>query len=272
MENSSLKVLAINSLPANGNAGLKMVLGVLGTYVIPVPTLLLSGIGSIPGHERYAVPFEALLKGSLALAKRSGQSLIVYVGYLGNAQQAGVILENLDGFRDIIRFVVVDPVCGDNGRAYVPEELIASWHPLLLRADLALPNLTEVALLSGARGALALTQPEEYLSAFRQKYPALECIVTGVTEGNRVSNQWFRADHRQVFAHPHHPSYFSGAGDTYASLLLFFFFFKGLPKEQAILKAGLAVEMLIRYSVHLGSPDLLIHSEFRENLNALADA
>ncbi|MES2730553.1 MAG: bifunctional hydroxymethylpyrimidine kinase/phosphomethylpyrimidine kinase [Bacteroidota bacterium] len=271
MENKDLKVLAINSFPANGNAGLKMVMSVLGTHVIPVPTLLLSGIGSMKGYQRYDVPFEQMLKDSLALARANGHQLVVYVGYLGHPQQADVILEYLTLYEDMIRFVLVDPVCGDNGKAYVSKDLIHCWHPLLLRADIALPNITEVALLSGARGSIQLDQPEVYLPQFRLQYPALEFIVTGITEESKVVNQWFTQHGRQVFAHPYLPYNFSGTGDTFASLFIFFAFFKGQTTEQAILKAGLVMEMLISYSIQCGSSALLIYPEFREHFDMAAD-
>ena len=39
-----------------------------------------------------------------------------------------------------------------------------------------------------------------------------------------------------------------------------------MPTDQAILHAGLVVEMLVSYSVRAGSRHLLIYPEFREQL------
>jgi pyridoxine kinase len=258
---NNLKVLAINSFPANGNAGLKMAMSVLGTHVLPVPTLLLSGIGNMPGHQRYAVPFADLLNSTLTMARQNGYQLVVYVGYLGNADQAGIIAHALIQFADLVQFVLIDPVCGDNSRAYVSDEIRASWHQLLPVADLALPNLTETALLADIRHDIDLTQPEPYLTAFRQKYPSLTSIVTGIVVGDRIINRWLQADNHTDFAHTYYPRPFSGTGDTFASLFIQYHFFENLSQADAIEQAGLTLEKLIGASIDADSAELLITSE-----------
>lgn len=258
MNTENLYVLAINSLPANGNAGLKMAMSILGTHVIPVPTLLLSGIGNMPGHQRYPVPFEAMLGSTLTLARQNGYSLVVYVGYLGDASQASTIAHHITDFADIIQYVVIDPVCGDNGRAYVADAIINSWHHLLAVADIALPNITEIALLTGVREGISPTETDTYVTAFRHRYPALECIITGLVSGPQISNRWLQPDRALDFPQPYHPAYFSGTGDTFASLFIWFFCFRKLPKEQAIREAGRCMEAFIRQSVEAGRPDLML--------------
>ena len=259
---NALKVLAINSLPANGNAGLKMVMGILGTRVIPVPSLLLSGIGNMAGHQRFPVHFEALLRSSLQLAADTGQEVILYAGYLGDASQPGIVANLLTSFKPIIRFVVIDPVCGDNGRAYIPVNQVLAWHELLPLADLALPNLTETALLSGIPAPLSLTEPELYLTTFHNKYPSLEHIVTGITSGNTVTNRWIVGNTRTDFVHAWHPHAFSGTGDAFASLFIYFHFFKELSKAEAVERAGEAVEKLVRHSLTAKSNSLLIFPDW----------
>ena len=252
------KVLAINSFPANGNAGLKMAMSVLGTRVLPVPTLLLSGIGNMPGHQRYSVSFADLLNSTLTLARQNDYELIVYVGYLGSEVQAGIIADALTQFADLVKFVLIDPVCGDNGKPYTSEAIIDSWHQLLSVADLALPNLTETALLSGIRHTIDLSQPEPYLGVFRQKYPNLDCIVTGIVTGNTIINRWLTAGSSTDFSHPYHPHYFSGTGDTFASLFIRYRFFDGLSVADAIDRAGLTLERLIESSIKTGRNELII--------------
>lgn len=229
-------------------------MSVLGTHAIPVPTLLLSGIGNMPGFQRFAVPFAELLDSTLTLARQNGHSLVVYVGYLGGADQAEIIADAIARFRDIVRYVVIDPVCGDNGRAYVSDEVIDAWHHLLSMADLTLPNLTETALLTGVREAIVLDKAETYLSAFRESYPAPDCIVTGVRIGNQVINRWVRAGTGVItdFVHPYYPQYFSGTGDLFASVFIRFFCVENQPMHQAIDNAGRVLETLIRQSVDAG--------------------
>jgi pyridoxine kinase len=253
------KVLAINSFPANGNAGLKMVMSVLQTHVLPVPTLLLSGIGNMPGFQRYAVPFADLLESTLTMARQNNYELVVYVGYLGGPDQASIIADALTRFSDLVKFVLIDPVCGDNGKPYTSEAIIDSWQELLSVADLALPNLTETALLSGFTQGIDLTKPEPYLRAFREKYPGLDCIVTGIVANDKIINRCITADSVIDFAHTYHPQSFSGTGDTFASLFIWYRFFENLTTATAIEKAALTLERLIVASVEAGSQELIVN-------------
>ncbi|MEO1652436.1 MAG: hypothetical protein AAFU64_02725, partial [Bacteroidota bacterium] len=114
--------MAINSLPTHGNAGLKMVMSVLGTRVLPVPSLLLTGIGSmrhLPGFAKFTLPFSDLLAGAFQLLEARNEQAIVYIGYLGEAQQIPIILACLHQYRACIHYIIIDPVSGDNGQAYV---------------------------------------------------------------------------------------------------------------------------------------------------------
>ncbi len=240
-----------------------MVMSALGTHVIPVPTLLLSGIGNMPGFQRFTIPFAELLDSTLTLARQNGQSLVVYVGYLGGADQAEIIAGAIARFRDIVRYVVIDPVCGDNGRAYTADAIIQSWYHLLTIADLVLPNFTETALLTGIRENIVPENAETYLSAFRELYPAPDCIVTGILAGHQVINRWVRADTGAVtdFVHSYYPHYFSGTGDLLASVFLRFFCLENQPIHHAIENAGRVLETFIRQSVEAGRADLLVTPE-----------
>jgi pyridoxine kinase len=267
MPDKSVKVLCINSLPANGNAGLKMVMPVLGTHAIPVPTLLLSGIGNMAGYQRFALPFAELLHATLALARDREQPVAVYVGYLADDAQAAVIAEAIRAFRTMIRFVLIDPVCGDNGRAYVPPAVIESWQTLLPLANLALPNLTEAALLAGLQPPFDLTDPDLIISTFGQKYPTLTTVITGIVAGETVTNRLIQADDSgpKTFSHRYFPAYFSGTGDTFASLLIRLHCVENWPLPDAVRQAGAVLERLIEQAIATGSGDLLLADRFLSN-------
>ncbi len=268
MTEKPIKILAINSLPTNGNAGLKMVLPVLGTRAIPVPTLLLSGIGNMAGHQRFTIPFAELLNSTLTLARDQEQPLAVYVGYLADDTQAVIIAEAIGEFRPLIRFVLIDPVCGDNGRAYVPPTVIESWQTLLPLADLALPNLTEAALLAGLAAPVDLTDPDAIITTFCRQYPALSVIITGIVQGDTVTNRLIQSDQTstrnaslpawQESSHRYFPNYFSGTGDTFASLLIRLHCIEGHPLPAAMTQAGIVLERLIERAVATGQTNLIL--------------
>ncbi len=251
MNKDSLKVLAINSFPANGNAGLKMVMAILGTVVIPVPTLLLTGIGSLrnmTGFTTFQYDFRQNLEGTLQIAQLRGYRLLVYVGYLGNARQVDMIRELVEKYHLIIETLWVDPVCGDQGHPYVSPEIIQQWPHLLEIADLALPNLTEIALISGHQADIQLTQPEPYIQAFRDKFPDTDLLVTSLLEEDKVINRLYQGQKQKNFANPSLPVNYGGAGDAFASLLIYYHFFRGLGLDSAIEKAGQVMLDLIRHA------------------------
>ncbi|MEM1135878.1 MAG: bifunctional hydroxymethylpyrimidine kinase/phosphomethylpyrimidine kinase [Bacteroidota bacterium] len=258
MNTQFMKVLAINSLPANGNAGMKMVMHVLGTRVIPVPSLLLTGIGSLSGFEKFPIPFKQMLSGTLALAKRREEALIVYIGYLGNADQISIINESLQQYKDIVKYIIVDPVCGDHGKAYVPREIIANWGTLIESADLCLPNVTEAALLSGYTENYQKKHAENYLKAFRKRFPNTALLATSIEQESYLINRLYKDNTIVETKHKKQAKNYGGSGDAFASYLINAHFYKTLPLEKAIYTAGEAVRKAISYSFENGQKDLML--------------
>jgi pyridoxine kinase len=250
-------VLAISSLPANGNAGLKMLMSVLGTKLIPVPSLVLSGIGSIAGFKKFPVPFAELLGSSLELAHQRGEKLLLYVGYLMDAQQIEVIREQVEKYRDMIGTILVDPVCGDHGRAYVPMPIIEQWPRLLEVADLAFPNLTEVYLLGGNQAPFDQAYAEEYLLKFRERFPALRFVVTSLEQGgNRIVNRFFNDQDIFQSASQMIPVRYGGTGDAFVAYYVRFRYFEAYSEAQALNMATTKLETAISASFARGDADL----------------
>lgn len=73
----------------------------------------------------------------------------ILTGYLANPEQARLAHRLMDRFGGDV--VVTDPAMGDHGRLYagIGPEMVATHAALCARADLALPNITEAALMTG---------------------------------------------------------------------------------------------------------------------------
>jgi len=248
-------------MPAIGNAGLKMVMHVLGTKVIPVPSLLLTGIGSIKGIKKYEIPFKDLLKNTLILLREANEKIIVYVGYLGDAEQINSIRDCLQEFGSIIDFVVVDPVCGDHGRAYVSSEIIANWGELIAVSDLCLPNITEVALLTGNISEFDIEQSERYIRAFTSKFENTRLLVTSVDEGQHLTNKLLEKSALYESNHEKVPKNYGGSGDAFASYLIDFHFFQKMPLSRAMEHAGEMVRKDIIFSMEKSEPFLMLRGK-----------
>ncbi|KAF4308944.1 Proliferating cell nuclear antigen PCNA [Botryosphaeria dothidea] len=136
-------------------------------------------------------------------------------------------------------FWVLDPVMGDQGRCYVPEDEIPQYKGLLREADLILPNQFEAELLSEtkitnlATLATALqclhrtyhtphiiitslrldpTDNSTILPSSSQNPPQL--TVIGSTARSNHTTRLFRLDA------PAYPLFFSGTGDMFAALMV----------------------------------------------------
>jgi len=258
MMNKNKKVLAINSLPAHGNAGLKMVMHALGTKVIPVPSLMLTGIGSIKNIKKYEIPFESMLKNTLELAGNLDEEIILYVGYLGSANQIQVIKESIQEFKEIISQVVIDPVCGDHGRAYVAEDIIENWGELIGMSDLCLPNITEIALINKQIHNFNLNETTRYINSFTKSYPNTALIVTSLEEDDELINKLIIRDQTFESRHRKLSKNFGGSGDAFASYLIDFYYYQSKPLNIAMSEAGEAVKNAIAYTIKNNEPFLML--------------
>ena len=234
------RVVCIHSFTAHGVVGLKAFLARLGEAALPVPSLLLTGPGNMPGCRRFEYDFAAMLDGTLAAVAARSERVVVFVGYLANAGQVAIVEELLDRHCGVVSAVVVDPVSGDDGRAYVSAELIAAWPRLLARATWALPNLTEVELFTGQKGEAAV-------AALRARWPELKLIVTGWPAGEDVVTRLYDGpgeggEHRQarVAGSP------SGTGDLFAAEWMREVFLRGAMPAVAMARAAEAVARALR--------------------------
>ncbi|MDX2282973.1 MAG: hypothetical protein NW241_02375 [Bacteroidia bacterium] len=249
-----MHVLAVHSQAVHGTASLKALGAVLGSALLPVPSLLLTGLTNIPGHRKFALPFGELLEGSLELARSRSLRLVLYVGYLGGPEQAGLVLDLLERYRDIIGTVLVDPVSGDHGRLYVPDALLEAWPRLLAAAGWALPNYTELCLYSGLPPAQQ--SPEACLEAFRARYPQLRFAATSLPAGERTGIALWDGAALHRHTHPRLPRNFGGSGDVFGAWFVRKHLLEGLPAPQAMRIAALRTRRSIAKAIRSGLDDL----------------
>jgi len=237
------RILAISSLPAVGSAGLKNIIGVLGTRVIPVPSLFISGLGNMPGHKRFQVPFEEMLRSVFEMCEKQGFELVLYTGYLQSESQVDDILKLSAAYRPMIEAVVVDPVCGDQGRPYVSEAIIDKLRMLLDIADVAIPNRTELALVQGQE---VTTDLAALIDHFSRRYEGVELVTTGVIFEQEIGNYVTIAGRTHVVRHPMQVDrLLSGTGDLFAAFYIYFRYLKHMESLDSVQAAGERIISLI---------------------------
>jgi pyridoxine kinase len=249
--------LAISSFAVHGTASLKTFITILGDKILPVPSLLLNGLTNMSLVKKLDVPFKELLQSSLDLAVSREMELILYIGYLGNAAQADIILEMITTYRNNIKTIITDPVCGDHGRAYVPADVIAQWPGIIRVSDMVFPNVTEIKILTG-------NKPDDddangfYIDQFKKLFPQTKLVVTSVKTGE--DSIGFEYHGKETFAYSQKllPKNFGGSGDAFLALFILNLFYKKLGIDAALKQAADQTYQIIKNSIDKNSDDLVL--------------
>ena len=146
----------------------------------------------------------------------------LYSGYMSHVSQGEQMLRLLEKSARPGCLFLVDPVMGDNGKAYstVTSALIDRMRGLCRRADLILPNATEAALLlerepqtDAFDDASAQALADELLTL------APSAVVTGLALGKYIGCAGSGRE-RFVIKKLHISRSFPGTGDLYGAVLI----------------------------------------------------
>ena len=216
------KVLCIHDLSGVGRCSLAVILPVLsimGVQPVALPTVVLSthtgGLGT-PARLDGAAYGMAALEHYRELGL---EFECIYTGYLGGEEQIALAEKAFEYWPAARK--IVDPVMGDNGKAYstVTPAFIDQMRALCQKADLILPNATEAALL------LQKDLPEELDEVAAQALAdelvplAPNAVVTGLTLGKYIGCAGSGRD-RFVIKKLHIDRSFPGTGDLYGAVLI----------------------------------------------------
>lgn len=239
-----------------GHGAARFALQCLGHEVWAVPTVQLSshaGYATVAGEPVAADLMARLVGGLEANGWLSGCDAVLS-GYLGHADQAAVVA-------DAVRMVkqanpsalyCLDPVFGDDGRAYAKRGVAEAMARMLLPlADIVTPNAFELSSLA----SVPVRDPAEALEAARRL--GRPCVVaTSVPDGpNRIGALVLSGEEAWFVSTPRLENVPHGAGDLLAALFL------GLRLKQhtvqdALSHAVATVFQLLRQAVRLGLPEV----------------
>lgn len=218
-------VIVVSSHVARGSVGNRAAVFALETLGFPVwavPTVILPWH---PGHGRATriVPpageFAALMR-DLEGAKWLPEVAAVLSGYLGGAEQA-------DAVASLVRAVkrhnpealyLCDPVMGDRGGLYVPEEVAARQRDVLMPiADIATPNRYELEWMTG----VALDMPAAVAAAALDAGPGIMVVTSApALMAGSIGNVLVTADVAMVAEHRIIPTPPNGLGDLTSAVFL----------------------------------------------------
>ena len=232
---STPRVTAIHDLSGFGRCSLTVALPILsamGVQCCPLPTAFLSThTGGFTGFT-FLDMTEELPRVATHWKSLDLKFQAIYSGFLGSERQIGIVADFIREFRGPDTLVVVDPVMGDDGKAYrtYTPAMCAGMARLAELADVITPNLTEAAfllgrdygrLLDGGRalhdeGALRALAEELSLGGERSVALTGAALSPGQTGAMCFDARTGRTEAVQAefVAHPLH-----GTGDVFASVL-----------------------------------------------------
>ncbi|MCR5487524.1 MAG: pyridoxamine kinase [Lachnospiraceae bacterium] len=219
------RVLTIQDISCLGKCSLTIALPVisaLGSEAVILPTAVLSThtmfknftckdlsdqIGPIGEHwKSEGVEFDA-----------------IYTGYLGTAEQIGMVKKLFRDFRGKDTVIFVDPVMADNGRLYPAFDMdyVKKNTELCAEADIIVPNITEAAFMTG------MEYKEEYDEAYIKEmlkklnaFGARISVLTGVSleKGKTGVMGYDREDGEYyVYQNDRIDAAYHGTGDLFSS-------------------------------------------------------
>lgn len=217
------KVLCIHDLSGVGRCSLAVilpVLSVMGAQPVALPTVVLSthtgGFGTPARLDGSAYGQEALEHYHTLGVEFD----CIYTGYLGGEAQVDLAEKAFAFWPNAKK--VVDPVMGDNGKAYstVTPALIGRIRSLCRAADLILPNYTEAQILLEREPS---TDPltDEAAQALADDLTAIApgAVVTGLPLGKYIGCAGSGSD-RFLVKKLHISRSFPGTGDIYGAVLI----------------------------------------------------
>ncbi len=258
--NRQKKIAAINDLTGFGRCSLAAeipVISRLGVQCCAVPTAILSNHTGFESCflDDYTRHFRAYTGEWKKLGLRfSG----ILTGFLGSAEQFDLVEEFLDGFAGPDTVICVDPVMGDNGRAYrsYTPAMCAAMEKLVRRAHIITPNLTEACLLTGAdyhEGVWHRAELLDLLAALRALGPE-KIVITGIPQGEFIANLTAEGDAEPLRIRQHRIGESrSGVGDVFSAVVAADAV-SGVPFTVSVRRASAFVKKCIRRTVEMGIP------------------
>lgn len=260
----SMNVLSIQSEVVYGhvgNAAARFALHCLGHEVWAVPTVLFSshaGYASVTGEPVSADLMAHLIGGLDANGWLKGCDAMLS-GYLGEAAQADVVADavRLAKRRNARSLYCLDPVFGDNGRAYAKHGVAeAMAKKLLPLADIVTPNAFELSSLA----AVPVRNVDEAVEASRRL--GRPCVIaTSIPDGNeRIATLAVTGEGVWLVSTPRLENVPHGAGDLLAALFLGHRL-QNRDIGEALMRAVAAVFRILQESVRLGMPEMPLIAE-----------
>ena len=224
----------------------------LGTQACPIPSVWLTATADILGAQRWEAPLLIeKLEAQVDLLEAHGRLPDLFIGYLASAAQAAKLDDWLAENEKRFGRIWVDPISGDNGRAYVPAELVTVWRRLVARGDVLLPNSTEISLLAEAEGL----NREAWLDRYKGSAQVIETSARSASDNPGICIH--EPKESRFIEVVWEPGRYRGTGDLFAAFLIASVG-AGWAWDAAVKRAAEQVRKAIRNTRESGSESLIL--------------
>lgn len=224
--NNQKKIAVINDISGFGKCSIAVALPIIshmGIQCCPLPTSVFSnhtGFDSFyfrdftPYMGRYIDEWKKLSLRFEGIAS----------GFLGSLEQIGIVEDFIDYFADGRTTVIVDPVMGDNGRAYptYTARMCGEMRRFAARADILTPNVTEACMLTDTPYKQDGWTRRELFDLTRSLHGmgSKNVVISGIPMGQYIGNAVY--DEINGFSLPRQKKtgvFRSGTGDIFAAVI-----------------------------------------------------
>lgn len=181
----------------------------------------------------------------------------ICTGFLGSAEQISIVRDFIDEFGGDGCVTLVDPVMGDEGKAYgtYTPEMCERMAELVAHADIITPNITEACILANVDYDPHMSFDDAFSLA--QKLCDMgpsKVVVTGVEHGSSMSNVCFeRGGKPFTVTGEKLGEQRSGTGDVFSAIIAADAV-NEVPFRKSIEKATRFAHDCVQASIDLGIP------------------
>lgn len=255
------KMAIINDFSGFGRCSLTVeipIISYLGIQCCPVPTAILS---NHTGFESYFFDdYTDKMTDYIDEWKKLKLSFDgILTGFLGSEKQIEIVAQFISEFKNPNTTVIVDPVMGDNGKAYdtYTPKLCERMRELICFADIVCPNLTESCILTETTYKKSGWTVKE-LSEIAQKLEHLgakKIVITGIETKHSIGNLIYESGGKSKLIYTRKTGKTrSGSGDVFSSIIASDAIY-GRNFEASVRKAAGFLKECISLSEKLCVPD-----------------
>ena len=255
------RIALVNDLTGFGRCSIAVELPLISALKVqacPLPTAILSVHTGFPSH--YLDDYTGRMRQYIDNWQENGLEFDgISTGFLGSAEQIGIVLDFIHRFKKDHTMVMIDPVMGDYGKLYssYTEEMCHEMRKLLREADLVTPNLTEACELLGIPypdGGVISDVALDAMAADLSKQGPSQVVITGLSNGDHIRNYVYeRGKKARVLTVDKIGGDRSGTGDAFAAIVSACMV-KDISLYDAVKKATDFISKALEYTEELGLP------------------